>query len=281
MIGHKLDSFLVDADTTQEVINELRDRRITTTTDNQLIVKNVANDGNNGNKSKTFLKHLIQLRQHLQRHPIFDTKNFKLTEIDSLITSSKETIECLVFGFLMKNSSKINEFLIEDNSGRVPVVFTDETQFRDSLAVENSFVLIEGTYDSPKDCLYVDSIGQSPPIDLSSTLEVSNSLQRTGRMLVVVSDVHLDDENTLDKLKTLLTGYDSMVPIPDAFVFVGDFMSKPCDEVSDLKGNFEIETIHKLNLNPCLKPWYQKPVLITQGYMQYVWDNENKKYLDM
>ncbi|CAG2165199.1 unnamed protein product [Oppiella nova] len=44
-------------------------------------------------------------------------------------------------------------------------------------------------------------------------------------------------------------------------------------------GNFEIETIHKLNLNPCLKPWYQKPVLITQGYMQYVWDNENKRYL--
>ncbi|CAG2110301.1 unnamed protein product [Medioppia subpectinata] len=46
-------------------------------------------------------------------------------------------------------------------------------------------------------------------------------------------------------------------------------------------GNFEIETIHKLNLNPCLKPWYQKPVILTQGYMQYVWDNENNRYLDM
>ncbi|XP_054154380.1 alanine--glyoxylate aminotransferase 2, mitochondrial-like [Oppia nitens] len=43
----------------------------------------------------------------------------------------------------------------------------------------------------------------------------------------------------------------------------------------------DIESIHKLNLNPCLKPWYRKPVVIKQGYMQYVWDNDNKRYLDM
>ncbi|CAG2101249.1 unnamed protein product [Medioppia subpectinata] len=240
MIGHKLAECLVDAQTARLVVQEMRDKRITRTVDDsQLVVKNVADDDNHSKKSKSYLRHLTQLRQHLEKHPVFNSKNFRLTPIDSLITTSDESVDCIVFGFLVKNASKINELVVEDNTGRVPLVFTDDTQFRDALVVENSFVIIEGTYDSPKDCLYVESIGQSPPIDLSSAVEVSDGLQRIGRMLVVISDIHLDDENTLDKLKTLLTGYDSMVPIPDAFLFVGDFMSKPCDEVSDFKAHMK------------------------------------------
>lgn len=46
-------------------------------------------------------------------------------------------------------------------------------------------------------------------------------------------------------------------------------------------GKFEIERIHKLNLNPCLTAWYKDPVLITQGYKQYVWDSKKRRYLDM
>lgn len=44
-------------------------------------------------------------------------------------------------------------------------------------------------------------------------------------------------------------------------------------------GKFEIERIHKLNLNPCLGTWYKEPLLITQGSMQYIWDNKKKRYL--
>ncbi|KAH9406863.1 alanine--glyoxylate aminotransferase 2 [Tyrophagus putrescentiae] len=59
----------------------------------------------------------------------------------------------------------------------------------------------------------------------------------------------------------------------------------PCDFVPDLAesklGKFEIERIHKLNLNPSLKPYYSEPLLITQGHRQYVWDNKKRRYLDM
>lgn len=57
----------------------------------------------------------------------------------------------------------------------------------------------------------------------------------------------------------------------------------PCDFVPDLAesrlGKFEIERIHKLNLNPSLKPYYSEPMLITQGHRQYVWDNKKRRYL--
>ena len=233
---HKLDSFMIDSKTAQQVIDELRERRVSRTADNEFLVKNVVISSDTRKANNTYLQHFKQLYKHLERHHIFHTNNFKLTKIDSLITSDEETIDCIVFGFIFKDSSKINEFMIEDDSGKVPLVFTDETQFRDSLILENSFVLIEGIYSSSKDTLLVESIGQSPPIDLNSTIDSSNRLQRIGRMLVIISDIHLDDDKTLDKMQTLLTGYNSMVPIPDSFIFVGDFLSKPYEEVSHFKG---------------------------------------------
>ncbi|KAI2805524.1 alanine--glyoxylate aminotransferase 2 [Blomia tropicalis] len=53
------------------------------------------------------------------------------------------------------------------------------------------------------------------------------------------------------------------------------------DLVETKLGRFEVERIHKLNLNPCLKAWYSEPLLLTQGYKQYVWDSNKKRYLDM
>ena len=238
MTDRRPDSYLIDAQTAQKTIDKLREQRVSRTTDNQLVVKNVVNseDNNRQIKSKKYLQHLIQLSKHLEKHPIFHSKNFKLTKIDSLIISSDESIDCIVFGFLMKDPSKINEFVVEDNTGKVPLVFTDETQFRNDLIIENSFVLIEGSYDSSRDVLEVDAIGLPPPIDLKSTIEISNNLPRLGRMVVVLSDIHLDDNQTLEKLQTLLTGYESTVPVPDVFILVGDFLSRPCEEVSQFKG---------------------------------------------
>lgn len=238
MTDRKPDSYLVDGPTAQQTIDLLREQRVSRTTDDQLVVKNVVNseDFNPSGKTKKYLEHLNQLLKHLEKHPIFQSKNFKLTKIDSLLViSSDESIDCIVFGFLMKDPSKINEFVVEDNTGRVPLVFTNETQFRNALIIENSFVIIEGSYDSHKDVLEVESIGLPPPIDLKSTVDVSNGLQRMGRMIVVLSDIHLDDDNSLDKLHTMLTGYESTVPIPDVFIFVGDFLSEPYTDVSQFK----------------------------------------------
>lgn len=42
---------------------------------------------------------------------------------------------------------------------------------------------------------------------------------------------------------------------------------------------FEIEQIHRINLNPCLTTCYKRPVFLTQGHMQYVWDDSGRRYL--
>jgi len=226
--------FIIDADIAHKAIDYLRESRICNTADNQLLVKNVMTSS--GESQKNYLNHLNQLQKHLMKHKLFSGLQYKLTPIDSLITSTDESINCIVFGFLFKDPSKISQYLIEDSSGKVPVAFTEDTQWRDSVIVENSFVLIEGTYYSEKDCLYVDTIGLSPPININSSEDESNSCERVGRMIVILSDIHLDDSTTVEKLKVLLTGYNSMVPIPDCFIFVGDFVSKECSDVSDFKG---------------------------------------------
>uniref|UniRef100_A0A2C9L7P5 Uncharacterized protein n=1 Tax=Biomphalaria glabrata TaxID=6526 RepID=A0A2C9L7P5_BIOGL len=37
----------------------------------------------------------------------------------------------------------------------------------------------------------------------------------------------------------------------------------------------------KNNLNPALFTFYKEPVYVHQGYMQYLWDTNNKRYLDL
>jgi predicted phosphodiesterase len=227
--------FIIDAKTAQKAIDILRESRICKTVDNQLLVKNVLTDCDNHSITNNYLHHFHQLFESLNKHKLFAQSNHKLTKIDDLITSSHD-LNCIVFGFLFKDSTKISRYLIEDSSGRVPVVFTEETQWRDDIMVENSFVLIEGNYDSQEDCLHVNEIGLTPPTDINTTINVSNGLSRLGRMIVIISDIHLNDEKTINKLKALFTGYNSMVPIPDCFLFVGDFLSKQCTDVSDFKG---------------------------------------------
>ena len=55
-----------------------------------------------------------------------------------------------------------------------------------------------------------------------------------------------------------------------------DFPIKKAKLTSD-----EIDGIHKTNLNPVLKTLYRRPLIIKNGFMQYVYDNEDRKYLDM
>lgn len=35
------------------------------------------------------------------------------------------------------------------------------------------------------------------------------------------------------------------------------------------------------NFSDCINLYYKEPIMITQGYMQYVWDQTGKRYLDM
>lgn len=35
------------------------------------------------------------------------------------------------------------------------------------------------------------------------------------------------------------------------------------------------------NLVPCLKSYYKKPLLITEGHMQWLFDHTGRRYLDL
>lgn len=43
----------------------------------------------------------------------------------------------------------------------------------------------------------------------------------------------------------------------------------------------KVRTIRETNLNPVLKTFYRKPLLIHSGKMQWLYDHEGRRYLDM
>ncbi|KAK6123610.1 hypothetical protein DH2020_042642 [Rehmannia glutinosa] len=48
-------------------------------------------------------------------------------------------------------------------------------------------------------------------------------------MFVILSDVWLDNEETMEKLETILSGYENENVVPSLFVFMGNFSSHPCN----------------------------------------------------
>ncbi|KAK7270679.1 hypothetical protein RJT34_26009 [Clitoria ternatea] len=48
-------------------------------------------------------------------------------------------------------------------------------------------------------------------------------------MFVILSDIWLDNEEALEKLGTVLDGFESVEVVPSLFVFMGNFSSRPCN----------------------------------------------------
>ncbi|KAL2967810.1 hypothetical protein AAZX31_16G194900 [Glycine max] len=48
-------------------------------------------------------------------------------------------------------------------------------------------------------------------------------------MFIILSDIWLDNEETLKKLEVVLDGFEKEIVVPSLFVFMGNFSSKPCN----------------------------------------------------
>lgn len=48
-------------------------------------------------------------------------------------------------------------------------------------------------------------------------------------MFVILSDIWLDNEDTMKNLQTVLDGYENVEVVPSLFVFMGNFCSHPCN----------------------------------------------------
>lgn len=244
-------SSIIDPDIAHQAIQKLSnsgrvagDANLETQIPNTLSVtiKNVQHHKSDTNSQlgNDFNIHYNFLHKKLSSLPIF-SGDFQLTKLSTLTASTQPSIRCICFGLLVKDISKIDGYTLIDSTGRVPVRITPETSFRNRLAYTNCIMIVEGVYVNPDDILYAANIGL-PPILLDPIQD--KSLACTDEKLVVLlRDLYLDEQDICDALDTLFTGYNSLEDPPLAFIMIGDFTREPCDPTkfrSHMKKLFKI-----------------------------------------
>lgn len=183
------------------------------------------------------------IRQRLLRHAMF--ANQKLTTVKSLLGVTGRRA---VFGMLTRNSQ--GQLTLEDLNNTV-VVNLDQARIDEGMYTDNCMVVADG--ELRHGVFYVHSLSMPPAEEASVTLStfanvdffgglpdpaLRNDLalyQKTAEhtMIVVFSDVWLDKPQVLAKLETVFDGYSSIVPT--AFIFLGNFMSRPPRSSDDVQ----------------------------------------------
>lgn len=177
--------------------------------------------------SGDFVIHYNYLFKRLSAMPVF-SGDFKLTQLDDLTASSQPTIRCICFGLLIKDISKIDGYLLIDSTGRVPLRVKLETSYRNRLAYLNCIVLVEGVYVNPDDVLYAANIGL-PPILLDPIPHKSLACS-LDKMVVILKEPFLDDDEVVKDLDQLFSGYDTMEDPPTLFILIGNFTRERYDD---------------------------------------------------
>lgn len=171
-------------------------------------------------RTNEFNIHYNFLYKRLNSLPIFK-EHFQLMRLDALTASTQPSIRCICFGLLVKDISKIDGYMLIDNTGRVPVRLTHDTIFKNRLAYTNCIVLVEGVYVNPDDVLFVANVGL-PPVLLDPIPEKRLAC-RDEKMIVILRELFMDDEDVCRNVDMLFTGYNSMEEPPILFILIGDF----------------------------------------------------------
>jgi DNA polymerase epsilon subunit 2 len=199
-----------------------------------------------------FCERYTLLYQRTLRHDLFtppalgqamsSNAKYQLRKIEHLLSSSGLPDRLIVLGMLAQ--VKEGKYHLEDPTGYVELDISN-CEFHTGIFVENCFVLAEGIYEDK--VFHVDAIGL-PPLESasesrsyfgnvnffggssSSCAKSSVKLQAMLRdqddaILVFLADVNLDNPKVMEKLSILFTGYADAPPT--AFVFMGNFSSKP------------------------------------------------------
>ncbi|KAJ1730290.1 DNA-directed DNA polymerase epsilon, subunit B [Coemansia biformis] len=167
---------------------------------------------------------------------------YTLSTIDSL--QGREGERFLLFGML----SQLEEgrLSLEDRAGSIELDFSQlsgKSATPSGLFTESSFVLVDGYVEDG--VFRVEEIGLPPPETRDKTRAAFPNVNFFGGMpslrtetqlraieaandsgIVFLSDVWLDRQETMDALQTLFEGLSRSAP-PIAFVFTGDFASRP------------------------------------------------------
>ncbi|KAJ2552087.1 DNA-directed DNA polymerase epsilon, subunit B [Coemansia sp. RSA 1933] len=167
---------------------------------------------------------------------------YKLSTIDSL--QGRDGEHFLLFGMLSQLEE--GKLFLEDKAGSIEL---DLSQMKkngkaaNGLFTESSFVLVDGYVEDAT--FVVEEMGLPPPETKDRTRAAFPNIDffgggpslRTEAQLraievgsdngmVVLADVWLDQQQTMDALRTLFEGFAHATP-PIAFIIVGDFSSRP------------------------------------------------------
>jgi hypothetical protein len=130
------------------------------------------------------------------------------------------------------------------------------------LITQGSIVIVEGALCDG--IFRVSQLGAPPPEDRDSSLTNMNVTDPFGNntrseqlqqmlhlesasvdtMFIVISDLHLDQEQSLEKLKLVFSGFESFEGPPPVFVLMGDFVSQDFTRVGGRVAH--LEAFHQL-----------------------------------
>ncbi|OVA10974.1 DNA polymerase alpha/epsilon [Macleaya cordata] len=132
-------------------------------------------------------------------------------------------------------------FYLEDLTAAVPIT--------SGFFVENTVIVAEGEL-LPSGTFQVNTCGFPPLEDRDESFALLGGLDFFGcgalsteeklrllesekkavnDMFVILSDIWLDNEETMEKLATVLDGYENVEVVPSLFVLMGNFCSRPCN----------------------------------------------------
>ncbi|CAD6245452.1 unnamed protein product [Miscanthus lutarioriparius] len=175
--------------------------------------------GEAGDKAALYRDRYQVLLQRLSRDKYFSKPAFDTvaTENSSCeITSIQSLIGCTGRRWIMGVISQLEErqFYLEDLTGAVNTCGFPPLEDREaSVSLLMGLDFFGGGVIPTEEALRLSSLEKKAVND----------------MFVILSDVWLDNPETMEKLAVVLDGYDSVEVVPSLFVLMGNFCSRPCN----------------------------------------------------
>lgn len=141
------DCILIDKDYTEEkILKALRNlRKEGPIISHDLVVRNCSESSISTKEShKLHFEFLRSLCNKFVDYLESSNNPFEIKQLSSVVNTYRSTLNCNVFGFLKRNLSKINEYILEDETGSCAIEFSENTERRSPIILENSFVLVDG-----------------------------------------------------------------------------------------------------------------------------------------
>eukprot|EP01018_Ginkgo_biloba_P028571 Gb_41127 [translate_table: standard] len=207
---------------------------------------------------------LLQQRLSRDRHfarPAFDSEETRCGSCE--MTPIQSLIGCTGKRWIMGVISQLEDghFFLEDLTGAIPIDLS-HAKITTGFFVENTIIVAEGELQ-PEGVFQVQTCGFPPLEDRNVSLAVTAGLDFFGGgtltteetmrfadmeqkalndMFVILSDVWVDSTETMEKLATVLDGYEAVDVVPSLFVLMGNFCSHPCNlafyAYSELRAQF-------------------------------------------